>query len=200
MSDLRVRFPRPCDERWEAMTPAGRARMCVRCDKAVFDLSRYDLDEAEALLRAKPGLCVRACVDADGAVALKPGRQDGRRRMIVAAAVTAGLLATAGPALAREDHRPGSLAGRVDGGSWGGTVVATDREGRTFRARMRANGRYRIGRLPAGTYMLTFDTGCGGRWTVENVVIGDGESVVRDSESPNVCITVGLVEIEDGRG
>ena len=56
MPDLRVSFPKPCEEKWEAMTPAGRARVCARCDKAVHDLASYTLDEAEALLRRNPAL------------------------------------------------------------------------------------------------------------------------------------------------
>ena len=47
MGDLRVSFPKPCDEKWQAMTPEGRARVCGRCDKAVHDLSLYSIDEAE---------------------------------------------------------------------------------------------------------------------------------------------------------
>ncbi len=46
MRDLRVSFPKPCDERWEAMAPEGRARLCARCDTVVHDLSQFEPDEA----------------------------------------------------------------------------------------------------------------------------------------------------------
>jgi hypothetical protein len=99
MPDLRVSFPKPCDETWEAMTPSGCDRVCARCDHVVHDLSQYTLAEAEALLGANPGSCVRAQIGADGAVALKPGRGGKAGRMMIAVAATAGLLAAAAPGL-----------------------------------------------------------------------------------------------------
>ncbi len=67
MRDLRVSFPKLCDEKWETMTPVGCARVCGRCDKPVHDLSRCTLLETEALLRRNPDTCVRARIDGDGA-------------------------------------------------------------------------------------------------------------------------------------
>ena len=37
------------------MTPAGCDRVCARCDKLIHDLSNYEIDEVEALLRAQSG-------------------------------------------------------------------------------------------------------------------------------------------------
>ena len=103
MRDLYVSFPRPCGEKWETMTPAGCARVCGRCDKPVHDLSEYSLEEAETLLRGDPRACVRARVGCDGSVALKPGRRGETRRMMIAVAATAGMLAASVPAAARQD-------------------------------------------------------------------------------------------------
>lgn len=200
MPDLRVSFPRPCDETWEAMAPAGCDRVCARCDKVIHDLSHYALDEAEALLRRDPETCVRARIGADGAVALKPGRGGNARRMVIAAAATAGLLTAAAPALAKRDRPDGAIAGNV--GSYGirTRVTATGTDGRTFRATARSNGQFRIRHLPAGTYTLTFTPECGDSRTVENVVVRDGETLLPGVQDGGVCIIIGRLRIEDGRG
>jgi hypothetical protein len=201
MRDLRVSFPRPCDEQWEAMSPSGGCgRMCGRCDKVVHDLSRYGLDEAEALLRANPGACVRASVDGNGIVALRPGRRDGARRMVIAAAVTAGLLAGGAPALAKGERPQGAIAGKVENYEFGGRVVATGPDGRTYRGGVKGNGRYRIKHVPPGTYTLTFMTACGGEEPIGAVVVGEGEAIAPDSKESSACIVVGMLRIEDDRG
>jgi hypothetical protein len=200
MRDLRVSFPRPCDEKWEAMALAGCSRLCARCDRLVHDLSHYELGEAEALLRRDPDTCVRARIDADGVVALKPGRGGKARRMVIAAAATAGLLTAGAPAFARRDRPDGAIAGNV--GSYGirTRVTATGTDGRTFRATAKSDGRFRIRRLPAGTYRLTFVPDCGDSRTVENVVVGDGETLLPGVQDVGACIIIGLLRIEGGRG
>jgi urease beta subunit len=200
MRDLRVSFPRPCDEKWEAMTPAGCNRVCARCDRLIHDLSHYELDEAEALLRRDPDTCVRARIDADGAVALKPGRGGNARRMVIAIAATAGLLTAGAPAFAKRNRPDGAIAGNV--GSYGirTRVTATGTDGRTFRTRARSNGRFRIRHLPAGTYTVTFVPACGDGRTVENVIVGDGETILPGVQDVGACIIIGLLRIEDGRG
>lgn len=196
MPDLRVSFPRPCDETWEAMAPAGCNRVCARCDTLIHDLANYALDEAEALLRANPGSCVRAQVGADGTVALKPGRGGTARRMVIAIAASAGLLTAAAPALAKRDRPGGAIAGHVDSYGFRVQVTATGADGRTWHTRARSNGRYRIRHLPAGTYTITYSS-CGESRTVENVVVRDGQVDVPDVRSENQCIVVGQLRIED---
>lgn len=200
MSDLRVTFPKPCDEPWEAMAPAGCAPVCARCDKAVHDLSLHTLDEAEALLRANPSACVRARIDGDGIVALKPGRRGDTRRMVIAAAAAAGLLAAGTPACAGQDRPAGAIAGHVENFGIRMRVTATGPDGQAFRARINGNGRFRLRHLPAGTYTLTFVPSCGDSWTVENVVVGADETRVSNVQHMNNCIVVGLLEIEEARG
>jgi len=199
MRDLRVSFPKPCDEKWEAMAPAGCARICARCDTPVHDLSLLSLGEAEALLRRNPGACVRARIDGDGIVALKPSRRGDARRMMIAVAATAGLLAGSAPALARPERPDGAIAGNINAGL-SMRVTATARDAQRFRTRVRGNGRFRISHLPAGTYTLTFSPGCGSSWTVENVVVGTGETVLPNVQNEGECIVVGMLRIEEDRG
>ena len=200
MPDLHVSFPTPCDEKWEAMAPAGCARACGRCDKIVYDLSQYTVDEVEALLRRGPDTCVRAWIDNDGVVALKPGRRGDGRRMMIAAAATAGLLAASTPAFARTDRPDGRIAGHVDTFGIPIRVTATGTDGQTYRARVNREGRFRIRHLPTGTYTLTFVPDCGERWTVENVVVSVEETILPEVQNENGCIVVGMLSIEEQRG
>lgn len=199
MPDLRVSFPGPCDEKWEAMAPTGWDRVCARCDHVVHDLAEYTIDEAEALLRANPGSCVRAQIGKDGAVALKPGSWGRARRMVVAMAASTGLLTAATPALAKRDRPGGAIAGSADSYGVRTRITATGADGRTYRTRARSNGRYRIRHLPAGTYTVTYAS-CVGNRTVENVVVRDGETLVPDLPLEDQCIVIGLLRIEGGSG
>ncbi len=200
MGDLRVSFPRPCDEKWQAMTPEGRARICGRCDKAVHDLSLYSIDEAEKLLRANPEACVRARIDADGSIALRPNRRGTTRRMVIAAAATAGLLTSGAPAFAKQDRPGGAIAGKMYPPTTRTRVVATGTDGRTFRTTVKVNGRFRIRNLPTGTYSLTFKPRCGENWTLENVVVQSGETFLPDVPVEGGCITIGMLRIEGAKG
>ncbi|HEY7810383.1 MAG TPA: carboxypeptidase-like regulatory domain-containing protein [Allosphingosinicella sp.] len=200
MGDLRVSFPKPCDESWDAMAPRGCAKLCGRCDTLVHDLTNFDLEEAEALLRRNPEACVRAKVAADGSFALKPGGSGTGRRMVLAAAVTAGLLAAGEPALAETDRPHGSIAGEVETFGFPVRVVATDGAGRTFRAKANRKGRFRIKHLPAGVYTLTFTPNCGTVWTVADVTVGETQTSVPPSRSADMCIVVGRLLIEDNSG
>src|ERR1044072_10021004 len=108
MREVRVSFPRPCDEKWEQMTPPGCDRICARCDKVIHDLSKFDVDEAEALLRNNPNACVRAQINGDGEIALRPARSGRARKMVIAIAATAALFAVAEPAHGRRGRPQGA--------------------------------------------------------------------------------------------
>jgi hypothetical protein len=200
MPDVRVSFPRPCDEKWERMTPAGCDRVCGRCDRLIHDLSHYELDEAVALLRRNPETCVRARIGADGVVALKPGRQDSARRMVIAAAVSAGLLAGGEPAAARDTRPKGAISGNAYACAYRVQVIATDQSGATFEATVNASEHYKIRHIPPGTYSLTFVPDVGQKWTLENVVVGDRKTKAPDARSPDDCIVVGMLRIENPNG
>ena len=200
MRDLRVSFPRPCDQNWEGMAPTARARICATCKTAVHDLSLYELGEAEALLRENPNSCVRARIGADGRIALKPDRKSVTGRMMIAIAATAGVLTAGAPALARPDRPGGAIAGHVDDTGIRVRVTATGPDGQVLRTRARSDGHFRIRRVPAGTYTLTFVPDCGESWTMENVVVGSGETDVANVANKGECIVVGMLRIEDSRG
>ena len=120
--------------------------------------------------------------------------------MVIAVAATAGLLASSAPAVAKGDRPAGAIAGNVHD-SWTRTrVTATNANGQTFRARVKGNGRFRIRHLPGGTYTLTFEPTCGSSWTVENVVVGAGETIVPETHGPDQCIVVGLLRVDDDTG
>ena len=91
MSDVYVNFPKPCDERWENMTPGERHRTCARCDRVVHDLSQYDVAGIEKLLRDEPGRCVRASIDVSGAIDTRPDSHGRVRPMVAAIGVSADL-------------------------------------------------------------------------------------------------------------
>lgn len=199
MRDLRVSFPRPCDETWEAMAPAGCGRLCARCDKVIHDLSLYELGEAEALLRGDPDACVRARIGADGAVELKRGR-GGARRMVIAAAASAGLLTAGAPALARADRPDGTIVGKVNTYGDRVRIKAAGPDGQIYKAKVKRSGRFRVKGVPAGTYTLTFVPDCGEEWTVADVVVGTGETILPDADNDAGCIVVGMLRIEEVGG
>ena len=200
MPDLRVSFPKPCDEKWEAMTPADRARVCARCDKQVHDLSLHTLDETEALLRDDPEPCVRARIGVDGAVVLRRSPRGDVRRMVIAAAAGAGLLTAGAPAFAKKDRPPGVIAGTFDSFGIPTRISATSTNGRTFRAKVKRNGSFTIRHLPSGTYSLTFIPDCGERVTVENVVVDAGDTMLPKVENEAGCIFIGMLRVEGAKG
>ncbi len=120
--------------------------------------------------------------------------------MVIAAAASAGLLAASAPAFARKDRPAGAIAGNVDTYGTPTRVKATGTNGRTFRAKVKSNGSFRITHLPSGTYSLTFVPECGERLTVESVVVGAGETILPKLEDEVGCITVGMLRIEDAEG
>jgi hypothetical protein len=149
----------------------------------------------EKLLRDEPGSCVRASIDASGSINTKPGSDGGVRRIVAAIGVSAGLLMSQ-PVLA-QGHRPkGAIAGKVE--IWGKTtVIAKDSSGKTYTARTRSNGQYRIGNVPPGVYSMEFLPDCGDAWTVKDVVVEDRKIAVPSAPDDNDgCIVVGLIEID----
>lgn len=202
MKDLRVSFPEPCNEKWEAMAPTGCNRLCSRCETMVIDLSEYDLEQVEALLGNGDRICVRARVDAEGAVRLKSHPAGSARRMMLAMGVSTAMLMAGGQATADDARRPGGvISGTVDT-SWpfNLTVTAKGEDGREYRGKVKKNGRYKITKIPPGTYSLDVQGGCGHPWSSGKVTVRGRETVQHDATDPNECIIVGMIEIEQNDG
>lgn len=201
MKDLRVTFPGPCNEKWEAMAPAGCNRICGRCHMTIFDLSEYDVEQAEALLRTGDRVCVRARLDAEGAVQLKPDPSGNARRMMLAMGASAAMLMIGGQAAAKEKEPRGAISGTVDT-SWpfNLTIMAKGDDGREYRGKVKRDGRYKIRNLPPGTYSLEVSGGCGDPWNSGKVTVRERETALHNSTDPNDCIIVGMIEIEQNDG
>lgn len=95
MDEIKVQFPRPCDEAWEDMTPTGCNRHCTACDKVIHDLEQMTGEEAQALLESNDEACVRAKIGPDGAVRLADVHQLGAPKFRTAAIGAAASLALA---------------------------------------------------------------------------------------------------------
>ena len=206
-NDLKVSFPQPCSESWEGMRPDGCNRFCDRCEKTIHDLSRLTIDEVEALAHSGD-ICVRAEVGAGGAVKLKGGRHGGRR-MFATIGASVGILAASSQAAAAEKPKLGAIKGAVAGSCGFDLVTATGSDGRVYRAKVGFNGRYKVKRLPAGSYEVkvepsdpqppvTEDAGAREPSPPTNgqVKVEPGRTAVLNMTSPNMCIIVGMLKIE----
>jgi hypothetical protein len=103
----------PCHQPWETMTGDDRVRHCGQCDKDVFDLSALTAAQAEALLRERldGGVCVQLYRRPAGTVMTSDcptgARRRGRRRLVAAVAIAAGVLGgTAATAWTLVDRAP----------------------------------------------------------------------------------------------
>lgn len=196
MSDLRISFPDPCGESWDAMQPSGCDRICATCSETVHDLTKLTVDEAEALLREPGKHCVRAQVGPDGAVSLRPGPSGRSRRMLVAVSASVGLFASACETVPSAAAPTGAIVGTVVPYSMVTSVRAVSDDGRVRQARVRADGSYRFERLPYGTYALRFIGMCE-TWEGEPVTLRETELSVEAPADMQGCIIVGMAKVED---
>lgn len=198
MGDLRISFPSPCGERWDAMQPSGCNRICATCSETVHELSELTVQEAEALLR-KPGKhCVRAQVMPDGVIILRPSKSGRSRRILVAVSASVGLLASACETVPAARSSTGVIEGRVDSFSMVTTVRAISDNGREHQAKVRADGSFRFKRLPYGAYSLKFIGLCES-WDGDRVILRESEQSVEAPAFTHDCIIVGMAEVEDDR-
>ena len=202
MGDIKVSFPKPCSESWDDMTPEGRNRFCARCEKTVIDLSHQTIDDVEALLKSGSESCVRARLDTDGTVAVKPSSDQSVRKMILAVGASVSLLTTGCQTYGNDREAQGAITGNVDGFHMiaKGLVTATNKDGHIFEAELEVNGDYEIRNVPPGPYSLRFTPDCGDPWTVESVVVRDKQTTVSNSDHPYGCIIIGRIEIEQNNG
>jgi hypothetical protein len=198
LNDLRVRFPKPCSERWEEMRREGCNRFCGQCEKTIHNLSEMTLEEAEVLLRSSQDACVQATLNPGGEIVLKHGRSKNGRRMIVAAGASMSLLAAACQTTTAPPPK-GVISGKVETGTWVKSVSAKGENGRVFHAKVEQDGSYAFKPLPLGNYSLKFLTGCG-TWVGDTVVLHSSELKIAEIMDPNDCIIVGQIMLEDVSG
>lgn len=200
MADIIVSFPKPCEEPWDGMTAQGCDRICASCDRIVHDLTRYSIEEVEAMARRDPYICVRAAIGSDGRVALKSGGRVARRMLLAVGAI--GALAASEPLAAKE--KAGAISGTVGVPMTATSVSATSSTGKRYHAKFKSFGNYRFNRLPAGVYRLTLTDECGSDWSIDNVTVAPGvETTVAETIDPNTCepaIIIGMLKIENDNG
>lgn len=196
MNDVRISFPDPCGESWDAMQPSGCDRVCAACSETVHDLASLTVNEAEALLR-KPGKhCVRAQVGPDGALNTRPDPSGRSRRILVAMTASVGLFASACETVPSATTPTGTIVGTVGRFSGVTSVRAVSEDGRRRQAKVRADGSYRLERLPYGTYSLSYVDSCGAS-EGERITLREAEHSVEARTDTLDCVIVGMAKVED---
>lgn len=178
------------------MQPSGCDRICAACSETVHDLAELTVEEAEALLREPGKHCVRAQVGPDGALGLRPGPSGRSRRMLVAVSASVGLFTSACQTVPSAAGPTGTIVGTVGAFNMVTTVRVVSEDGRERRTRVRADGTYRMERLPYGAYSLKFVGSCG---TLEGgrITLQEGEHRVEPPAEMLECIVVGMAKVED---
>jgi hypothetical protein len=208
MTDIKISFPSPCSENWDDMAPAGCNRHCASCDQTIFDLREYTLDQAEALMRSSDHLCVRAELDAAGAVKFKSSAKPSKRRMIASIGAAIGLV-TAPTLAAAKDEKPqeqkvsakkkaskkveytGKIAGKVDAVGYDSKVTAWENSSnprgktKTYKGKVNPDGTYEISGLPDGSYAVFFEAKifprCSGYWRLDNIIVRQGQTATANA-------------------
>ena len=123
--------------------------------------------------------------------------------MIAAIGASVGLLAASGPAAATGAAKPGAIKGEVVG-ACGGSVSATAIDGQVYHAKIGINGRYKVKRLPAGSYAVKLDydgpeappKGA----SSNQVSVEAGHTSILNIKDANTCIVIGMLEIDEHNG
>jgi hypothetical protein len=93
-----VKVASPCPAKWDDMIGDARKRLCLGCDKHVFDISALSREEAEQFLQDNAGgeVCLRYYQRADGTIMTSDcavGVTRRRRKKVALAVAGAGALA-----------------------------------------------------------------------------------------------------------
>jgi hypothetical protein len=184
------------------MSPSGCNRHCDHCDKIIHDLEQLTSDEAEALIRSGTEVCVRAKINAEGAIQLRPSPRSSVGRLVAA---SIGMLAMAAPATAAKPEPRGIIVGHDTGAYFKTKVTAVGTDGRKYHGKVGVDGRYEIRGVPPGTYELRFSEHCpsGGssRWTGPTVIVQDDIVEAAPSEGSVGCeIIIGMIEAQGRSG
>lgn len=198
MTDLIVRFPEPCSERWEDMAPRGCNRHCASCDRVIHDLATMTAAQVDDLLASEEAPCVRAVLGPDGAVRTRTGPAS--RRIVAAVGVTATLATAACQSLPGQFPPYGNISGTVRTSCWNTRVIATDANGKSYAGKVDRRQNYLIRYLPHGTYDLTFVDSLQQPLRGGTVVVTDGTVVAPPIVLEDDCIIIGTMQRVDNRG
>ncbi len=200
MSEIEVEFPKPCDENWDDMTPAGCHRHCASCEKVIHDLEKMTGEEARALLDSDEDACVRAKIGADGAVVVSDtGRTRAPRLRTAAVGTVAGLALAACSTTPIGSVTPRyTLSGNLDG-YWGETQVRLVGQGVTKTKTVRRDGEYQFGNLKPGSYRLHVEGHCIDDKFVDISLTEDDVTVepITPEEGWGGCIIIGVMQRSD---
>lgn len=106
---LGLSIAQPCTESWSEMERRGNKRHCEECSQDVHDLASMTSREIEHLVFSSGGhLCARLVRDGNGAVRSKADSAPQRTAWILA-----GVLASAGHAVAQRDPQHAVVSGRL---------------------------------------------------------------------------------------
>jgi hypothetical protein len=192
MDELKISFPSPCPERWDAMSSEGRNRHCAQCSKTIHDLSRHTLREVDSLLRSGEEVCARGLIDMHGRVVMKPRRRVRLWRVLTSALASVALLFSPALVLAGSKAPTGKIKGGVDYADDSMRVTATAPDGRTFTAKTNSENRFTFKKLPPGDYAISFNDGRD-KWDYGTVTVTAGKSVKLFSSNPHVEEIVGVM-------
>jgi hypothetical protein len=194
---LKIDFPQPCPESWDAMPREGRNRHCAQCSKTIHDLSRHTVREVDFLLRSGEEVCARGLVDKRGHVVLKPSRRAKLRRVLAAALASVALLFTPTVALAGSKTPVGKIKGTVDAASTRMRVIATNSLGQKFVATVNEVSQFKLKKLPPGENEISFDGGIDGgtdgQWNHGKVQVTAGKTLEIYASNPHVEAIVGVM-------
>jgi hypothetical protein len=196
MADLKVTFPKPCDELWEDMAPRGCNRHCASCDTIIHDLEHMTLDDVERLLESEAEVCVRARVGPDGVVAIKPSNHGPARRMLAAAGVSLALATAACQTVPDEAEPRFRITGKFPDKEQFYRAELTSADGTKWpKRREPGTGRFIFDNLATGTYTLSTIDNCGQQQGVRTITIGAASVDVGklEPEFDESCVIVGVM-------
>jgi hypothetical protein len=197
--DLKVEFPEPCSENWDAMRPHGCHRHCALCDKVIHDLTALTFDEAEALIAREEEACVRAEIGPGGVVRLKPSGRSTGRRMVAAAGASLALATAACQTVPDEAEQRYAISGQIYDGLASKVILYSD-TGKSKRRKLKTmSGEFAFTNLAPGTYTLYVEGDCsysaqGPKLTIVDRSIDLGEVQYTEESSGSGCpIIVGRI-------
>ncbi|MGI9036524.1 MAG: ankyrin repeat domain-containing protein [Pyrinomonadaceae bacterium] len=91
-----IKVPEPCDKSWVEMVGNEQTRLCVSCERNVYNLAEMSADEIEKLiLRSKGRVCVRLTYNEKEKIQIKNNRLTKIAASVISAALSLAVMANA---------------------------------------------------------------------------------------------------------